>query len=184
MITDEVIKAIKRDVWRYTKFGIDREDAEGISMVGLCKATKTYDETKGIPFLAYARNVIKYHHLDELRSRTKRGKIPIYEYKRPIQDDDLTFELDEDKILTLMRIWKLIELLSPADQRILRFKYLEDLEVGEIASKLSVKTNSVHIMISRATRRLKEIIAEEHQNGFQRGVLGKEHLKDCLAKWA
>lgn len=53
---------------------VPRDDLESAAMYGLYQAARTYDESRGVPFAAFARQRIRGALLDELRSRDWAGR--------------------------------------------------------------------------------------------------------------
>lgn len=117
------------------------------ALIGLWKASTTFDETRGVTFLTYATRIITSELFLEMRYRRKHSKLNVVPLDEPIKDtDDLTYsdlipslENVEEKII----YYDLQDVLTDKDRELL--KYISaGYTQAEIGSILSMSQPTVY----------------------------------------
>lgn len=154
------LRLVAHIIKKYYSSSADQDDLISIGTIGLIKAVNTFDSTKGIRLSSYAARCIENEVLMYFRSSRKSA-----------QDVSINEPIDTDKdgnALTLMDIMAadddilenldckikseqlrkyIIEVLSPREQTIVRFRYgldgNEPLTQREVAQKLGISRSYV-----------------------------------------
>lgn len=96
--------------------------------------------------------------LDMLRKQTLNGELPQYAPYPAPSPHQLTEEAD-----TVNNINKMIDRLPEMQRTIIRMKDVEEMDVSEIAEILSMSENAVTVNLSRARKRLRQMILANQQ---------------------
>lgn len=78
--------------------------------------------------------------------------------KLPIADRNYDLQENASRALDMERIKKALNKLNPDYQEIIIWRYLDELEIAEIAEIMEKKEGAVRTLISRALANLKEIL--------------------------
>ena len=155
------------------------EECYSIGEEALIKATKTFDETKGIKFSSYATKCIQYELFNYLRYKnTKKRKQDdflisldeeIDERKNTLLDlisDGTNLENDIIQCEKIELLKTIINILEPNDKFMMEhyFELWENKKMTqkEIAKFLNVKVSYVTYRIKRAMRIIKKIMEDKY----------------------
>ncbi len=61
----------------------------------------------------------------------------------------------------------MLKQLSPEDQQLITWRYVEDMSLGEMASTLGEKENNVSVRLHRAMERLKKLLLDKNDHGSE-----------------
>ncbi|MFT4048538.1 MAG: sigma-70 family RNA polymerase sigma factor [Solirubrobacterales bacterium] len=107
-----------------------------------------------------ASNVLHGSYRDSKRRRAAMSRFALE--RRPLHQDDIA-ELEEfaelDELRSKMK--SSIERLPEAQAEVLRMKLVEELDYGEIATRLGIPETAVRARVSRAVKSLRESLADD-----------------------
>ena len=130
------------------------EDAEDAVQEVLLKLWHTRDSLGSYDNVAaFATTVIKNHCLDKLKLRKRTETLDDIHYRREAGDNPY---LQLERINTEEILKKIIELLPPLQQTIIRMKDVEEYEVEEIAEITGTKPDAIRVNLSRARKKVRE----------------------------
>ncbi len=149
------------DLYRFIFYKVARsEEAQDLTSLVFLKAWQHIDkhslgETKTLRALLYkiARNAIIDHY------REGRDKIESLDNEdKPIQiiDEDLDLEKDLDEQLSLEQVQKHLLKLKEEYREVIVLRYINELEIEEIAAVTGKSKGSVRVTIHRALQALKD----------------------------
>jgi len=139
----------------YAQRLLKEEDAEDIIQevfIKLWCMRNTLDEYNST--YALAVQITKYSCINHLRASKQNTSITdsiIIESNIPVPDTQL---VNKDEVEHIMRI---IDQLPELQQAILRMKHIDGLEIEEIAELTGCKPGAIHMSLSRARKRVKEL---------------------------
>ncbi|MEA4905626.1 MAG: sigma-70 family RNA polymerase sigma factor [Petrimonas sp.] len=96
--------------------------------------------------------------IDLLRKQQPNGEIPLNAEHHAPDPHQLTEQTD-----TINTISRMIDLLPEMQRAIIRMKDVEEMEVAEIAEIMSITENAVTVNLSRARKKLREMILTHQQ---------------------
>lgn len=76
----------------------------------------------------------------------------------PFEESKITFEID--RALSAKEVREALEQIPPSYKTILLMRYMDELEIDEIAAALDKTKNAVYVMLHRAVKELKRIIVK------------------------
>lgn len=154
----------------YNIVGGDSQDILQEGMIGLYKAIRDFDRSKGIYFHVFAKTCINRQIIDAIRSANRKKHAPLNNYVsldakeneaqelvQPAVEKTLT-PLDPESIFLIKERAeilekKLREILTPKELRIL-YLYLEDYSYSEMAAKIGITDKGISSSIQRIKRKL------------------------------
>lgn len=74
-----------------------------------------------------------------------------------------TWQETDDSLLERLSLYEYLRVYSPTDQKLIYYKYYEQLSYAEIAKKMGMKKSNVHKRVSKILRELSQRI--EHVSG-------------------
>jgi RNA polymerase sigma factor for flagellar operon FliA len=160
-----LVRFIVRGIYPRISPYFKRKDVISIGTIGLVKAARSYDASKGASFKTYAFIRIRGAILDEVRHRTT-GRCP---------DDAKSFTLEsmshqavfvshktplkaaetEDLIVKLR---KCLKKLNPRQKEAIELYFLQDLTMKEVSVHMSICEARVSQLCASALTRLKVLI--------------------------
>jgi RNA polymerase sigma-70 factor (ECF subfamily) len=116
---------------------------------------------------AYATTITRNYCLDKLRGRKENvsiDKVHLYDES----EDQVNLEYAENHKLNLIN--NALTELSPIHQRVFVMRDIERMSFEEISIRIGVTEENIRVSLSRARKRLKEIVKEEirRENGYER----------------
>lgn len=141
-------------------FGSETEDVVQEGMIGLFKAIRDYDESKGASFQGFAKLCIYRQFYTAIKLASRPKHLPLNNYI-PLNDvDDLEFieqaESPEEALISREEAARftdyLEKTLSPLENRILK-DYLEGMSYGEIAEKQHVTKKAIDNALQRIRKK-------------------------------
>jgi len=163
---DELLRRYSRLVRSITRTyslsGLDRDDLMQEGMIGLLKAVRQYDPTKGVPFPAFAALVVKRSLLNVKDIQTGRQNAPLSSYV-PLDDsfDSVSFQFDPE-ILAINKD-EFSSLLVDLESRLSSFErkalglFLAGFSITEIAEKLGREPKSTDNAITRVKKKAQAV---------------------------
>ncbi|OGK11727.1 MAG: hypothetical protein A2Y63_00210, partial [Candidatus Riflebacteria bacterium RBG_13_59_9] len=138
----------------------EKVDVISEGTLGLVEAVDAFDPERGVKFLTFAYLKVKGRMIDYLRRR--RLFLPLPEvaefgaYTRIIGFDE---RRASDDVLESLRVAeKLLSLLTPTEERILRLMYQRGFTQQEVSQALDCTEANVSILHKRALKRLREAV--------------------------
>jgi RNA polymerase sigma factor, sigma-70 family len=107
---------------------------------------------------AFLLTSIRNMCIDRLRKEQIKGEIPVNAEDSAPNPHQVTEQTD-----TLGFINRLIDELPEMQRTILRMKDVEEIEIGEIAAIMSISENAATVNLSRARKKLREMIIANQQ---------------------
>lgn len=161
--------------------GLGINEAKAVGCMGLVKAIKSYDPTKGTEFATHAVNTIRYEVLNALRFRVLpmeyecienmretelRGKI-VGDCKCLLSVDYFTNYIDQVGDYQIVdRLHKIAERsLSDRYYQVYKMAYIDGMHPVEIAKEFNVSRGRIYGMLKKITFKLKERIKAEERIG-------------------
>ncbi len=130
------------------------EDAEDAVQEVLLKLWHTRDSLGTYDNVAaFATTVTRNHCLDKLRLKKRTETLDDIHHQRESGDNPY---LQLERINTEEILKKIIELLPPLQQTIIRMKDMEEYEVEEIAEITGTKPDAIRVNLSRARKKVRE----------------------------
>lgn len=130
------------------------EDAEDAVQEVLLKLWHTRDSLGTYDNVAaFATTVTKNHCLDKLKLIKRTESLDDIHHQRESGDNPY---LQLERINTEEILKKIIELLPPLQQTIIRMKDMEEYEVEEIAEITGTKPDAIRVNLSRARKKVRE----------------------------
>ena len=164
LLVSHYSRLVKSCVRSYA-FGIaESDDLTQEGMLGLWKAVLTFDESKGVPFEAYAHVCIERKIYSAVRAIYAQKHEPLnnaVSLEKPLFDSNAesgtSVDSDPEALVICMeeqaeRIAKLKNLLSAFESHVLSL-YLDGFSYDEIASKLGKPVKSIDNAIQRIKRK-------------------------------
>ena len=158
-----------------------REEYYDIGMIGLVKAAKTFDETKGYKFNTYAVSIIFNEILGYRRKENSDKRKIIYNsislntivYENITLEETIENNVDIEQELIkkeqIKELYKAISLLKAEDQIVLKYSYglnnchrLTQNEIADLLNKSQAQVSRIRI---RAIKQLKKHLKGEINNG-------------------
>ena len=153
--------------------GVEREDIVQEGLIGLYKATKSYDTSKQNSFKNFANLCIERQLITSIKSANRQKNIPLnsaFSLNAPAyeeDDSDIFGKIDdktaEDPLETITKReyynlveTKIDESLSDFEKRVLN-EYKQDKSYSDIASGLNSKIKSVDTAIQRIKKKANKI---------------------------
>lgn len=147
---------------KYLNTGMEYDDLESIAFIGLIKAAKSFDESKGYTFSTYSVRCIE----NEIRYCLRKKSIRAESLEEPIQDNqiladtvkDETDTLDEFVIRETLKC--AINELNDRERFIVNMLYFKNppLTQQEIAQKLNTNQSQVSKTLKRALNKIREYV--------------------------
>lgn len=120
------------------------DDAVQDTLIAIHEKRHTYDPNR--PFGAWLAGIARYKYIDALRSMKARRTEPL--------DDDLSVASNEDAIMSVWSLERLLATLKPVQARVIRLVKLQGLSIEEAASATGQSAALVKVNIHRGLRRL------------------------------
>ena len=152
---DEILLQYKNYLYYLMKlYNINTSDDDMYqrALIGLWKASTTFDETRGVTFVNYATKIITSELFLEMRYRRKHTRLNVVPLDEPIKDtEDLTYrdlipslENTEEEII----YYDLQDILDDSDREILKY-VSEGYTQQEIAVIFSSSQSTMYRRIKR-----------------------------------
>ena len=156
------------------KMGLTDEDGHyfSVGMIGLIKAAKTFDPSKGFKFSTLGCMCIKNQILQELRIEDKHRNV-VASLQEPIESknggmilgDIIPCDYDlEDMAIHNEKIHlvnKALSMIDPNLKKFIYYYYIKELPQKEIAEIMGCKQATVSRRVAKAIRELKKCINNE-----------------------
>jgi RNA polymerase sigma-70 factor (ECF subfamily) len=153
---DEYYGRIARYAYARTGDRASSEDIASEVFVKALKALPSYRE-RGLPMGAWLFRIARNLVVDFLRQRSKKQTVPLEGLDLPSGADP---EHVAETRLEMERVERAMKALTPAQQEVIRLRFLAELSSKETASVLKKSDGSVREMQSTAVARLKQLLAE------------------------
>ena len=156
---------------------VEYEDLVGFGMLGLVKAAKRFDETKGFKFSTYAVPMIYWEIRESIRDKSgilgtrymkENGQyiIPSYIEDFKTEDDDgnkVSFEIlkEEDfseRVAEYLDLGKALLYLKPRDKRVIEEFYYKDRSQKDIGNELGLTEKYVRCIVARSKGVIRPLI--------------------------
>jgi len=138
----------------------ERVDIISEGTLALIEAVDAFDPERGVKFITFAYLKVKGRMLDYLRHR--RPFIPLYgstEFSAYTRIIGFHERRSAPEVLDSLRVAeKLLSMLTPAEERILRLIYQRGYSQDEVSRALSCTKANVSILHKRALSRLRKIV--------------------------
>lgn len=155
---------------KYYGTGADRDDLQGASFLGLCKAAANYNPEKGILFSTYAGRVIENEIFMELRKKKKTTEeVSIFQeigegifLQDTIPDPADPYEEFHRGTVENMQAEEIIEncrYLDGKERTVLKKQYLEQENQTRIAGCIGISQSGVSRISKRAKTKLRRYYA-------------------------
>jgi len=143
----------------------EQYDVVSEGTVALIEAADEFDVERGVKFITYAYMRIKGRMLDYLRRRAllpvSTDALEFAEFTRIIGFSE---KVPAERQLEALRLAeKLMLLLTPAEERILRMMYQEGMSQDEVSTALGCTRANISILHKRALLRLRGAVAARPQ---------------------
>ena len=161
---DEVIdrykNLVKTRARNFFLFGSEAEDVVQEGMIGLYKAVRDFDESKGVSFQSFAKVCIYRQFYTAVKLAGRNKHLPLNNYV-PLSDaDDLEYiaqaESPEQTLISREDAERftayLEQTLSPLENRILK-DYLEGMSYGEISERQGVSKKAIDNALQRIRKK-------------------------------
>jgi RNA polymerase sigma-70 factor (ECF subfamily) len=153
---DEYYDRIARYAYARTGDSASSEDIASEVFVKALKALPSYHE-RGLPMGAWLFRIAHNLVVDFLRLRSKRQTVPLEgidvpSVENPAHETETRMEME--------RVERAMKELSPAQQEVIRLRFLAGLSSKETAAVLKKSDGSVREMQCTAVARLKQLLAE------------------------
>lgn len=147
----------------WTGAAIEAEDLAQEGMIGLIAAVKSFDASKGIPFLSYAYTCVNNSIQTALRRVNRRKDIPkndVVPFEKEFVDGKINSLSAEDSFLAgesvSMLLQQLDKSLSKLENNVLRL-FLVGCSYNEIARRLNKSPKAIDNALQRIRKKLKEV---------------------------
>lgn len=147
----------------WTGAAIEAEDLAQEGMIGLIAAVKSFDASKGIPFLSYAYTCVNNSIQTALRRVNRRKDIPkndVVPFEKEFVDGKINSLSAEDSFLAgesvSMLLQQLDKSLSKLENNVLRL-FLVGCSYSEIAQRLNKSPKAIDNALQRIRKKLKEV---------------------------
>lgn len=157
--------AYVKQIYRFVYFKVSsHEEAEDITSEVFLKAwhyTQEKEPVKSFSGLLYriARNAI----IDLYRHKASKPETRLDITEEVKIGDGGKWYADVSDKLDAERVLEAIKKLKQEYQEVITFKYVDELEVGEISEILGKGNIAVRVTLHRALKKLKDILAQEEQ---------------------
>jgi RNA polymerase sigma-70 factor (ECF subfamily) len=144
--------------YAYVRIG-DRASAEDIAGEVFLKALKalpSYRE-RGLPMGAWLFRIAHNLVVDFLRQKSKSHAVPLDHIDLP---SEVNPALQAETHLEMERVAQAMKTLRPAQQEVIRLRFLAELSSKETAAVMGKSDGSVREMQSAAINRLKQLLTE------------------------
>jgi len=144
--------------YAYVRIG-DRASAEDIAGEVFLKALKGlhFYRERGLPMSAWLFRIAHNLVVDFLRQKSKGCAVPIEEIDLPSEANPA---LQAETRLEMARVEQAMKVLSPAQQEVIRLRFLSELSSKEVAAVMGKSDGAVREMQSAAISRLKQLLVE------------------------
>jgi len=132
------------------------EDIAGEVFLKALEALPSYHE-RGLPMSAWLFRIAHNLVVDHLRQRERHGSAPLDEANLPL--DASPAALAESRI-EMARVKEAMQRLSPAQQEVVRLRFLAELSSKEVAAVMGKSDGAVREMQSAAIARLRQLLVE------------------------
>lgn len=161
--------------YQYMVFGIafrlvkNKEEAEDISQETFLRCYQYLDKyDQGRPFAPWICRIASNLALSRLRQQRVRQLLPWDHVSRTVASNNGDCALTDperslENVEKKQEIASCLKKLKPLDQLVVILRYYEDLNYEEIAYILKTTRNNVEVRLSRARRKLRQIIAESQE---------------------
>lgn len=155
-----------RLAYRFLKDPDDAKDALQEVYIKLWNLKDKLKEYKSIE--AFAVTVTKNHCLDKMKLKRTVPLEAKHTYDRSNEDADpqLKLELKED----IKRVTDLLSLLPEQQRMILELKDIEGYSYEEIEEVMNVPVNTIRVNLSRARKKIRELILKINSYGYEQGT--------------
>jgi RNA polymerase sigma factor (sigma-70 family) len=138
----------------------ERVDVISEGTLALIEAVDAFDPERGVKFITFAYLKVKGRMLDYLRYR--RPLIPLYgatEFSAYTRIIGFHERRSVPEVLDSLRVAeKLLSMLTPAEERVLRLMYQRGYSQDEVSRALACTRANVSILHKRALNRLRKIV--------------------------
>lgn len=183
----ETIDNLILDNLKYVKGTINKlglnyniDDCYGAGLIGLIKACKSYDETKGRSLKSYIITYIRYEIFNYLKAQSfvkRKSNINTVSLDEPISQDnkeltlqdvldsgiDIEKEYEDNERIKLLH--KIILILDERDRYIIEHYYgingCKKMTQTEIAKELNISTNSVFYHLNKSYGIIRKIMSDK-----------------------
>lgn len=135
------------------------EDAVQDTFVRCIKKIDTLKELPEHARSVYLLTAVRHASLDKLRKSGAHPSVPIEQVE--LTDESASVEERVEKRLTVETVKDAFSKLPESQQEVLRYKYLLELNDGEIAKALGVSKASVRVYLMRARRAVLALCRED-----------------------
>ena len=145
---------------RFRGRGMEYEDLYSAGCIGLLKAVKAFDCTRGVQFSTYAVPVI----LGEIKRLFRDGgavKVSrsLKEHAMQIQQLQEQFQQKHGRAATLteLALRQVLQILPQADRKLLQYRYFQNLTQTETAKRLGIS----QVQVSRKEKKILSRLRQE-----------------------
>lgn len=140
-------------------FDLDRADIESAAFFALFKASRRYDDTKGIKFGTYADRCIR-HEIFQLAKKRGLDTVSLDTPVEGIPDVKIvdTFVVDDftAHLFNEIQVQEILSLLKDREKKMFVEFFMHGLEQWEIGSRYNLHTNSVHRIIRETKKKIRD----------------------------
>lgn len=158
-LADVCLRYSGRAINKHKLHDYDSDDLEQLCRIVIWESIKTYNETRGMSFLVYARNRINYSLFDIAKREQARPSVNLddedFVHLAGSSNESTPLQIAEIKDEADVISEHLNKLLQPSERQLFDSYYVDGDTAVEIAKRLNITEKSIEFQILKLSRRLK-----------------------------